>query len=109
MDVRLRIGEPARLEELSERDRFLICRWRLYSPLRNGLAVTVVEHDPWPIRLATPMAIEQNLLAAVGLSAPTALPITHYSPGVETRFGARLQLPQRTPMTDRSRARPLGW
>jgi uncharacterized protein len=89
MDVRLRIGEPVRLEELSERDRFLICRWRLYSPLRKGLAVTVVEHDRWPIRLATTLCAEENLLAAAGLSAPTELPIAHYSVGVETRFGPR--------------------
>lgn len=109
MDVRLRIEEPVRLEELSERDRFLICRWRLYSPSRNGLAVTVVEHDPWPIRRANRVAVEQNLLAAVGLSAPTELPIAHYSPGVETRFGNRVQLPQRAPMRDRSRARPFSW
>jgi uncharacterized protein YqjF (DUF2071 family) len=108
MDVRLRIGAPTRLDELRERDRFLICRWRLYSPSTNGLAVTVVEHDPWPIRLATPVAVEQNLLAAFGLTAPTELPIAHYSRGVETRFGPRVQLPTLVPMKDRSHARRLG-
>jgi hypothetical protein len=109
MDMQLQVGEPVRLEELSERERFLICRWRLYSPLRNGLAVTVVEHDPWPIRLATPVAVDENLLAAVGLPAPTKLPIAHYSPGVEARFGARVQLSRRAPRRDRIRARRLGW
>jgi uncharacterized protein len=93
MNVRLRLGEAARVEELGERDRFLICRWRLYSPSRTGIAVTVVEHDPWPIRRAQPLILEQNLFQAAGLAAPTELPITHYSPGVETRFGPRMHLP----------------
>jgi hypothetical protein len=93
MNVRLRLGEQARLEELDDRDRFLICRWRLYSPSRDGLAVTVVEHQPWPIRQAKPEVVEQNLLQADGLAAPTELPVAHYSSGVETRFGPRVQLP----------------
>lgn len=109
MDVRLRIRAPAGLEELDERERFLICRWRLYSPSPNGLAVTIVEHDPWPIRLAAPMEVEQTLLAAIGLATPTELPIAHYSPGVQTRFGPRMRLPSLAPMKDRDRARSLGY
>jgi uncharacterized protein YqjF (DUF2071 family) len=83
------LGEEFSATRLSPLERFLICRWRLYSPTTNGIAVTQVEHEPWPLRRARVLHLEEDLLAGLGLPKISEPPLAHYSPGVETRFGPR--------------------
>jgi uncharacterized protein len=89
-----RVQEPTGLE------RFLTCRWRLYSPRPLGLPAdrirfssTDVDHPPWPLHRARVRWLDERLVAATGLPAPAGEPLAHYSPGVPVRFAARSPLP----------------
>ena len=93
-EIGVRVGD--RISSPSELERFLTCRWRLYSPrplelpaARIGLDVTAVDHPPWPLFAAEAVDVEETLLAAAGLPAPDRAPITLYSPGVSVRFDRR--------------------
>jgi uncharacterized protein YqjF (DUF2071 family) len=93
-DIRVRIAEP--IPALSALERFLTCRWRLFSPRplalpasRIGFDVTIVDHPPWPLHRAEPTVCAQSLLSAAGLPAPGDDPLAHFSPGVSVRFAGR--------------------
>jgi uncharacterized protein YqjF (DUF2071 family) len=73
-------------------------RWRAYSSLAGRLAVTPVEHDPWPLWTATLVSLEQSLLAAGGLPEPDGEPLVYHSPGVDVRLGVPRLVP-RAPAT----------
>jgi uncharacterized protein len=90
MHARLRLGGTAAAADLEERDRFLICRWLLYTPAPGGLALTEVEHEPWPLRTATPIVCRGDVLPAAGLPEPEGSPLCHFSPGVIARFARRV-------------------
>ena len=88
-------GTPVPAAELSELERFLICRWRLYTPAALGLppsgfefVATKVDHPPWPVRRARVIEIRQELTAAAGLQVQGS-PLAHFSPGVKVRFDRR--------------------
>jgi uncharacterized protein YqjF (DUF2071 family) len=83
------VDESIRLEDLTPLERFLTCRWRLYSPGRDGVMATQVEHQPWPLRRAQLLDVEEDLLAGHALPKLDPVPMVHYSPGVETRFARR--------------------
>jgi uncharacterized protein len=85
-------GRPIPPAELSELERFLICRWRLYTPAALELppsgfefAATQVDHPPWPLRRARVVELRQELTAAAGLEVK-GFPLVHFSPGVKVRF-----------------------
>lgn len=87
------VGEPTEL------DRFLTCRWRLYSPRPLGLpadrirfSATDVDHPPWRLHRARVRRLDERLVEATGLPAPAGEPLVHYSPGVPVRFAARSPL-----------------
>ena len=86
------MAEAIETTDLTDLERFLMCRWRLYSPMRGTLAATQVEHRPWPLLRARLLHLEEDLLASHGLERPADAPLVHFSPGVETRFGPRRQL-----------------
>lgn len=93
-DIRVRVGDP--ISAPSALERFLTCRWRLYSPrhlelpaARIGLDVTTVDHPPWPLRAAEALHVEESLLRAAGLPPPDHRPIALASRGVAVRFGRR--------------------
>jgi uncharacterized protein len=88
------VGEPTGLE------RFLTCRWRLFSPQPLGLPAdrirfssTDVDHPPWRLFRARVRWLDERLVQATGLPAPFGEPLAHYSPGVRVRFAARSPLP----------------
>jgi uncharacterized protein len=72
MQVRLQLEDRVAAGDLSELDRFLVCRWRLYTPVPGRLTVTEVEHEPWPLRTAKPMVCREDMLSAAGLPHPRA-------------------------------------
>lgn len=85
-----RVSEPSALE------RFLTCRWRLYSPRPLGLpptgirfSSTDVDHPPWPLHRARVEWLDERMIRATGLPSPTGEPLTHHSPGVAVRFAPR--------------------
>ena len=76
--------DPATLTDL---DHFLTARWAAYSAPRSGLRHARAAHQPWPLREARVVELDDHLLEAVGLPRPTGEPIVQWSPGVEVRFG----------------------
>jgi uncharacterized protein YqjF (DUF2071 family) len=94
-DVDLALGEEVLEDERTERDRFLTDRYRLYSPASRGIATAVVEHKPWPLRRARIVRLEETLSRAAGVPSAAGADDASalFSPGVETRFGARTTLP----------------
>jgi uncharacterized protein YqjF (DUF2071 family) len=70
-------------------ERFLTCRFGLWSPAPRGLAYTSVDHPPWPLRRARLLHLTEDLVEVAGLPRPGSPPIVHYSEGVDVRFGAR--------------------
>jgi uncharacterized protein YqjF (DUF2071 family) len=90
--IALALGEPVAPEQLAPLETFLTARWRLYSPRRDSLAVTEVEHVAWPTQRAEPLCVRDELIAAAGLPEPIGPPMTLFSPGVSVRFGRRRQL-----------------
>jgi len=97
-ELRLTVApsEPIATANLTDLERFLMCRWRLYSPepldlpaTRIRFVATQVEHPPWPLRRARVLEQREGLLEAAGLPALGPDPLAHFSPGVRVRFGAR--------------------
>ncbi|MEZ5343090.1 MAG: DUF2071 domain-containing protein [Acidimicrobiales bacterium] len=87
-DVDIRVGAQIPPDELSPKEHFLTARWRLYSPRRGGtLRWALAEHGPWPLHRAEVVGLDDQLLAASGLSAPVGDPLVHWSPGVEVGIG----------------------
>jgi uncharacterized protein YqjF (DUF2071 family) len=90
--ITVRIDDPVAPADLGPLDLFLTARFRMYSPLRTGLAVTEVHHRPWPLWRAEAVRLHDELISAVGLPDPEEPPVAHFSTGVITRFGPRLAL-----------------
>jgi uncharacterized protein YqjF (DUF2071 family) len=66
-----RIPPPA----VTDLDRFLTNRWRLYAPLRGGIGTANVEHAPYALWHAVATDVDAGLLVAAGLPRPTGLPL----------------------------------
>lgn len=80
-------GEPYKTSELTERDRFLTARYRLYSLSRGRLRYAQIEHPPWPLARAKVIELGQNLFEHAGLPAPQGAPIVHYSAELDVKIG----------------------
>jgi uncharacterized protein YqjF (DUF2071 family) len=97
--VRVEIGEPFAVDELTDRDHFLTARWTLFSvanPSGSWRRYANAQHDAWtlgPMRRATVLELDDQLVTDAGLPAPKGDPLVHYSPGVDVRIG----LPRRYP------------
>jgi uncharacterized protein YqjF (DUF2071 family) len=96
-DVSVDVGPPVR--DVDPFQRFVTARWHLFSPARLtlplsriGLTRTTVAHQSWPLYAARVQHLEETLLAAAGLPAPSVEPVALFSPGVDTRFGTRVTL-----------------
>ena len=63
---------------------WLTARWGLVSASRRGLWYGPVEHEPWPLRRAEVLHLDDSLVTAAGLPAPQGAPHALYSAGVTT-------------------------
>lgn len=107
MDLRLMVGSAVLPRDLSELERFLMCRWRLYSPSTAGLAVAEVDHEPWPLFRAQVLGLEEKVITSLGLpplGSDLSSLVAHYSPGVDVQFGRRraLSVPSASSLPGRS-------
>jgi len=84
-DIEVRVGEP--IVEQSELEIFLTMRLRLYAVRAGRLWKADVAHQPWPLHRATTSTVEESLVRAAGLPAPTGAPLTHYAKRVEVDVG----------------------
>ncbi len=62
-------------------------RWRSFSRVGGRLLEIPVEHQPWPLRHADLLHLDETLLASGGLPRPSGEPLVHYSDGVDARLG----------------------
>jgi uncharacterized protein YqjF (DUF2071 family) len=88
LEVTWAVGAPREPARLGSRDHFLIERYCLYVRRRSGLHRARVRHSPYPLRGATVERLEESLLAAAGLPAPSEPVLCHHSPGVDVEIGA---------------------
>lgn len=83
----VRLGEPFAPSELTERDHFLTARWTMHMARGGWARFARAWHEPWVLRRATVVQLDDELVAAAGLPALTEDPIVHHSHGVAVRIG----------------------
>ena len=86
--VTVEVGERYVVNELTDFDHRLTARWVLFSRAGKRHRYARAWHPPWPLHRAQAVSVDDQLLAAAGLSQPMDEPIVHYSPGVAVRIGA---------------------
>ena len=71
---------------------FLTARWGMHTVLRGRTRFVPNEHEPWPLRRASLVALDDELVAAGGLPGVASRPPDSvlYSPGVHARFAMPL-------------------
>jgi hypothetical protein len=85
----VRIGEP--IAEPTALEHFLTARWGLHTQAWGRTCHLANEHPRWPLHRATLLSLDDSLIPAAGLPAPTSEPVSVlYSPGVPVCFGRTL-------------------
>jgi uncharacterized protein YqjF (DUF2071 family) len=92
-EVAIRIGAEVPPAEVDPLTVFLTARWALGTRFGRRLMWARVEHEPWPVHRAELVSIDESLVVAAGLPAPTGEPVVLWSPGVEVR----IERPRRVP------------
>jgi uncharacterized protein YqjF (DUF2071 family) len=79
------VGETV---EPTDLEIFYTARWGLHSTLAGRTVWTPNEHEPWALREAHIVEMEEDLIARAGLRVPgEPTQRVLYSPGVHTTFG----------------------
>jgi uncharacterized protein YqjF (DUF2071 family) len=68
------VGTPIDAADITQLERFLTDRWRLYAAVRGGIGVVRVEHPPWRLHRARVSDVDAGLLVAAGLPYPNGPP-----------------------------------
>ena len=73
----------------TELDDFVSARWGLHVRWWGRTLYVPNRHEPWPVHDAQVLALQDGLLASVGLPHLASRPPDHvaFSPGVRTQFG----------------------
>ena len=84
--ITVRVGEPRAATPL---DDFLSCRWGLHVRWWGRTLHVPNVHEPWPLRAAEVVHLDDELMASVGLPGLAERPPDHvaFSEGVHTVFG----------------------
>jgi uncharacterized protein YqjF (DUF2071 family) len=83
--VRVEVGAPI---HPTDTEVWFTARWGLHSRLAGRSLWTPNYHDPWPLHEARVLELDDQLVAAAGLTVdPTQLMRPLWSPGVHTQFG----------------------
>ena len=71
---------------------FLTARWGMHTVLRGRTRFVPNEHEPWPLRRASLVSLDDELVAAGGLPGVASRPPDSvlYAPGVHARFAMPL-------------------
>jgi uncharacterized protein YqjF (DUF2071 family) len=78
----------SRLERGDPLPTFLTARWALVSATRRGrLRHAPIRHAAWPLHGAEVLHLDDRLVTAAGLPAPTGAPLAMWSPGVDVDVG----------------------
>jgi uncharacterized protein YqjF (DUF2071 family) len=75
--------------ESTELDHFVSARWGLHTRWWGRTLYIPNRHEPWPVHDAEVLALDDGLMASVGLPGLADRPPDHvgFSPGVRTEFG----------------------
>jgi uncharacterized protein YqjF (DUF2071 family) len=87
-DADVEVGNPIPEDDLGPLDHFLTARYRLYSVVADRLVGAYAAHPPWPLHRGRAIHVDQTVVQAPGLPAPTGEPLVHTSPGVRVRIGS---------------------
>ncbi len=84
--VVVRVGPP---REATPLDDFLTARWGAHVRHLGRTSYVPNTHEPWPLREATVLELDDQLVASVGLPGLTDAPPDHvaFSEGVHAEFG----------------------
>ncbi|WP_179466731.1 YqjF family protein [Mycolicibacterium vinylchloridicum] len=82
--VTVRIGEPVAPTPL---ETWLTARWGAHTRRAGRTLWMPNEHDPWPLRSAQLLDLDDELVAAAGVGTAGELLRVLYSPGMRTTFG----------------------
>jgi uncharacterized protein YqjF (DUF2071 family) len=91
-DIVVRPGH--RLDSNVELAEALAGRWRAFTCVGGRLVEIPVEHEPWTLRQAELLCLEETVFAAAGLERPHGEPLVHYSDGVNARLGSPRSAPR---------------
>lgn len=85
-EVVVRVGAPRPTTPL---DDFLTARWGLHNRWLGRTTYVPNQHEPWPLREAELVHLDDELMASVGLGGLASRPPDHvaFSSGVHTDFG----------------------
>jgi len=83
----VQVGDAIGRGDQTPLERFLTARWGLFSLWRERLLYAPVDHPAWELHHAELLTLDDELVAAAGLPAPSSEPIVHWTPGVEVRIG----------------------
>ncbi|HEY0519830.1 MAG TPA: DUF2071 domain-containing protein [Ilumatobacteraceae bacterium] len=76
---------------VSPLDVFLTGRWSAYVAARGRLVRFDVEHEPWPLRRAEVIRVDESMLEAGGVRRLGQIPLAHFAAGVNANLApARL-------------------
>jgi hypothetical protein len=85
-DITVRAGEPIDPDDVTDLEHFLSARWALGTTFGKQLMWADVDHPPWPLHRAELLSLDETLVTAAGLPAPTGDPTVLWSPGVDVRI-----------------------
>lgn len=84
LTARYRVGEPLGTSAPDSAEFFLLERYLLFTERRGRLAVGPVHHQPYPVRRAELLEVQDSLLTAARLPPPLGPPAyVHYAAGVD--------------------------
>jgi uncharacterized protein YqjF (DUF2071 family) len=87
--ISVRVGDGV---EATPLDHFLTARWGLHSRWYGVSAYVPIAHEPWPLRSAELLDLDDGLVEAAGLPAPVGAPRVLYSDGVHVQLGTPSRL-----------------
>jgi uncharacterized protein YqjF (DUF2071 family) len=84
--ISVRVGEP--VTDLTPLDIWLTARWGLHHRAAGRTWWTPNHHGPWPLRAASLLHLDDDLLGAAGFDVAGEAPVhVRFSAGVRTVFG----------------------
>lgn len=86
-DIELAAGDALPPDEVGELEHYLTARFTLWNVHAGALMRSTAEHPPWTLRRARLVRLEEDLVAAAGLPAPSGEPLVHFADGVDVRIG----------------------
>ncbi len=81
----MHVGEV--VQEQTAFERFLTARWGLFSTFAGRTLYAPIWHEPWELRRAELLHLDDELMDAGGVPIPNGATVLHWTQGVEVRVG----------------------